>query len=235
MKFFLRKLTENGDSFSRSIPPNMNEEEIERLWKSREVILSTPILKDNYCIEESDHMTLDEFRDWAEEEGFYDKMREMTFSCQSKDDGDGHIKRIKVYWPAEAKLGSGEYCSISQNMELENLKNAIIIVRDSVTPHAQATLRLLNSQKIYITVFNMNELQFDIFEHEKVPTHTICSSKKKKLVMQRYNVTHSQIPKIKVFDPVIKRLGATKGQLIEILEESDTMPGYFIPMYRTVS
>lgn len=235
MKFFLRNLTENESSFSRSIPLNMNEKEIERLWKSREVILSTPILKDNYCIEESDHMTLEEFRDWAEKEGFYNKIKEMTFSCQSKDEGDGRIKRIKVYWPAEAKLGSGEYCSISQDMDSESLKNAIIIVRNSVTPHAQATLRLLNSQKIHITVFNMNELQFDIFEHEKVPKHTICSSKEKKLIMQLYNITPSQIPKIKISDPVIKRLGATKGQLIEILEESDTMPGYFIPMYRIVS
>ena len=104
-------------------------------------------------------------------------MQEMTFSC--KNDDDDNLKRIKVYWPAEAKLGSGEYCSISQDMESENLKNAIIIVRDSVTPHAQATLRYLNSQKIHITVFNMSDLQFDIFEHQKVPKHTICPTSKK--------------------------------------------------------
>ena len=211
----------------------MDHEEIKRLWRSREEALGLKMMK-KYDIKESDHMTLEQFTEWAEGEGFCDKIQEMTFSCKTKDKNLDDVQRIKIYWPAEAKLGGSEYRGISNDMESENLKNAVIIIRDSVTPHAQTTLRYLNSQKIYITVFNMDLLQFDIFKHVKVPKHTICTKSEKRDLKKDYNVTDSQLPKIKSTDAAIKRLGAVKGDLIKIEEESDTMPGYPIPSYRIV-
>jgi len=210
----------------------MDHKGIARLWLSRENILNTPLIQ-QYDIKESDHMTFDQFLEWAEEEGFYEKIQEMTFSCRTS--GKENVKRIKVYWPAEPKLGGSEYRVISADMESENLKNAVIIIKDSVTPHAQSTLRYLSSQKIFITIFKMDDLQLDIFKHTKVPKHTVCSSSFKKHLKQVYNVSDAQLPKIKSTDAAIKRLGAVRGNLIQIDEESDTMPGYFIPTFRVVS
>ena len=210
----------------------MEHKDLVRLWTSRKNILAAPILKDKYHIKESDHMTLEQFIEWADGAGFYDKVQEMTFSCKTKD--KENVQRIKVYWPPEPKLGGSEYRVISADMDIENLKNAIIIIRDSVTPHAQTTLRYLISQKIYITIFTISELQLDIFEHEKVPPHTICSAAEKKLVMSSYNVTSSQLPRIKTSDPAVKRMGAVRGQLIKIEEKSDTVTGYPVLHYRIV-
>ena len=211
----------------------MEHKDIIRLWTSRKNILATPLMQ-KYHIKESDHMTLKQFIEWADGEGYYDKIQEMTFSCKTKGNADGSVQRIKIYWPAEPKLGGSEYRAISNDMESENLKNAIIIIRDSVTPHAQTTLRYLNSQKIYINVFKMDELQLDIFKHVKVPKHTICTNSEKKDIKKDYNISDSQLPKIKSSDAAIRRLGAVKGNLIKIEEESDTMPGYPIPSYRIV-
>nr|QBK85737.1 MAG: DNA-directed RNA polymerase subunit 5 [Marseillevirus LCMAC101] len=212
----------------------MDERGIEKLWTSRKNVLKDLELRRKYHIKESDHMTLEQFTSWAEEEGFYDKIQEMKFSCMKEVKGKKNGQRIKVYWPAESKLGGSEFRIISADMESENLKHAIIIIRDSVTPHAQGSLRYLSSQKMYIHVFTLYEYQVDIFEHEKVPEHIICDSSEKKELMSVYNLLPSQIPKIKQSDAVIRRLGATRGQLIKIMEESDTMPGYYILHYRIV-
>jgi len=211
----------------------MDSKDIKRLWISRENILASPLMQ-KYHIKESDRMTLEQFEKWAEEKGMYEKMQEMTFSCKTKGAADGSVQRIKVYWPAEPKLGGSECRSISNDMESENLKNAVVIIRDSVTPHAQSTLRGLSSQKIYISVFKMDVLQMDIFKHEKVPKHTICTMQEKKTVKKQYNSTDSQLPKIKTTDAVVRRMGAVKGNLIKIEEKSDTMPGYFVISYRLV-
>jgi len=215
----------------------MDDRGIERLWLSRVNVLRDLELRRKYEIKESDHMDLEQFTSWAENKGFYDKIQEMTFSCMKEVEskkGKKIHQRIKVYWPAEPKLGGSEYRVISADMESENLKHAIIIIRDSVTPHAQTTLRLLNKEKIYIHVFKLDEYQIDIFEHEKVPEHIICEPSEKKDLLAVYKLLPSQIPKIKLTDAVIRRLGATRGQLIKILEESDTQPGYYTIQYRIV-
>ena len=201
---------------------------IERLWKSRENILLILRLR-NYEVKKSDDMTIEQFVEWADEMGFCDKIQDMTLSYSKKDG-----QRIKVYWPSEPKLGGSEYRTISSDMESENLRHAIIVIRDSVTPHAQTTLRYLISQKIYINVFKMDELQINIFIHEKVPEHTVCTSAEKKALMSCYKIVPSQIPKLRLTDPVVRRLGAIRGELIQIKEESDTMPGYYVLSYRLV-
>jgi len=42
------------------------------------------------------------------------------------------------------------------------------------------------------------------------------------------------MPEIKFYDPAIKHLGATKGQLVKITRDSETQPGYKSITYRVV-
>lgn len=209
----------------------MDESDIYKLWRSRENVLSM-LEKRKYDITEKDHMTFDEFMNWAKDEGYMEEKKDYSMVSTMKKRES--VQVIKTYWLLDSKLGGVECRNISIDMENNSIKNAIIIVRDSITSHSKTTLKLLAKQNNNIHTFTLSEMQIDIFKHEKVPEHIICSPLEKRKVMEVYNVNVKQLPMIKITDPVIKRLGAKRGQLIKIIYKSKTLLGYNSITYRIV-
>ena len=64
--------------------------------------------------------------------------------------------------------------------------------------------------------------QLEIMRHNLVPTHEIISEKEQKEIMEKYNITPDQLPKILNTDPVSIFIGAQPGQIIKITRESHT-------------
>jgi DNA-directed RNA polymerase subunit H len=64
--------------------------------------------------------------------------------------------------------------------------------------------------------------QLDIMMHNLVPLHEIISEKEQKEIMEKYNVTPDQLPKILNTDPVSIFIGAQPGQIIKVTRESRT-------------
>ncbi len=62
----------------------------------------------------------------------------------------------------------------------------------------------------------------DIFIHEMVPKHRVLSEEEKEEVLKRYNAKLMDLPRILVSDPVVRRLGAKPGDVIEIIRKSPT-------------
>jgi len=62
----------------------------------------------------------------------------------------------------------------------------------------------------------------DIFIHELVPKHRVLSEEEKEEVLKRYNAKLMDLPRILVSDPVVRRLGAKPGDVIEITRKSPT-------------
>ncbi len=62
----------------------------------------------------------------------------------------------------------------------------------------------------------------DILQHESVPKHEIMAKKDVKAVLERYNVTKGQLPKIMADDPVVKMIEANTGDVIQITRTSRT-------------
>ena len=71
-------------------------------------------------------------------------------------------------------------------------------------------------------VSNMKEKKFNILDHELVPQHIILSKKEAKEVLEKFNVQPEQLPKILVTDPVVRAIGAKKGDIIKIIRKSKT-------------
>jgi len=61
------------------------------------------------------------------------------------------------------------------------------------------------------------EEEFDIFNSGLVPKHIILTEDERAAILKRYNVTPRQLPRIKSTDPVVKHLGAKKGDIIKIV------------------
>ena len=62
--------------------------------------------------------------------------------------------------------------------------------------------------------------EIDIFQSELVPKHEILNEDEKIILLKRLNVDERQLPKIKITDPVIKVIGAQKGDVIKITRNS---------------
>ncbi len=75
-------------------------------------------------------------------------------------------------------------------------------------------------------------MKFDILEHNAVPKHEILTESEIKKIFSKLDYDISQLPKIKVDDPVSKAIGAQEGDVLKITRESQTA-GTFIT-YRLV-
>jgi DNA-directed RNA polymerase subunit H len=62
----------------------------------------------------------------------------------------------------------------------------------------------------------------DILKHGLVPKHETMSKKEATAVLEKYNITKGQLPKIMSNDPVVKTIKANPGDVIRIIRDSRT-------------
>lgn len=61
----------------------------------------------------------------------------------------------------------------------------------------------------------------DILEHTLVPEFRILSDEEKKEVFEKFNINEDKLPKIFDLDPVVKKVGAKVGDVLEIKRTSE--------------
>ena len=84
-------------------------------------------------------------------------------------------------------------------------------------------MRSLSQEKIFITVFNIARLQFNILKHELVPKHIVLNNDEIKSFKEKYHITNNnQIPEISRFSPVALALGMRPSQICKIIRPSRT-------------
>jgi len=62
----------------------------------------------------------------------------------------------------------------------------------------------------------------DILMHNLVPKHTILTEEEAKEVLEKYNISAFQLPKMYVTDKVAIRIGAKAGDIVKIERKSPT-------------
>ncbi len=65
-------------------------------------------------------------------------------------------------------------------------------------------------------------VEIDIFQHKWVPKARVLTEEEKEKLLNKYNITEFQLPKILKSDPMVKSLGAKVGDVIEIIRDSPT-------------
>ena len=58
--------------------------------------------------------------------------------------------------------------------------------------------------------------------HELIPEHSKLSEKEAKILLNTYNITIKEIPKILISDPAITHLNVKEGDIIKIKRKSRT-------------
>ena len=69
---------------------------------------------------------------------------------------------------------------------------------------------------------DMKKKKFNILDHELVPEHIVLSKEEAEEVLKKFNIKPEQLPKILTTDPVVRAIGAKKGDIIKIIRKSKT-------------
>ena len=64
--------------------------------------------------------------------------------------------------------------------------------------------------------------KFSIDKHELIPKHSKLSDKHKEKLLEQYNISVYDLPRILKTDPAISSLNAKPGEVIKIIRESMT-------------
>jgi len=76
---------------------------------------------------------------------------------------------------------------------------------------------------IFIILYNLKRLQYNILEHEYVPTHIILNNSETEEMKKKFNINNdAQLPCISRYDPVSISIGLRPGQVCKIIRHSKT-------------
>lgn len=108
---------------------------------------------------------------------------------------------------------------INNKMVLNNTDILYIITQSNINAALETDLiNIWYKESRLIVVEKIDQLQFNIFNIEKVPKHYILTDEERDEFILKY--TEKELPEISRFDPVAKALCAKPGQIIKIMRSS---------------
>ncbi len=198
-----------------------NSSTIVNIYKSRNIILHQ---LENRGYDISEH----EDRSMVEIQSQYNqKPPQLDMLLTSKD--GGKEKKCFVKYHLTGKIRPSqiyEYIDDIFNIEeiLDKDDDFIIVVKDSPNDTLVKLMRdIWNNDKIYFSIFNLNNYLYNVLEHEYVPKHTLLNQEEVDEVVKKYNIMEdSQWPEISRFDPVAQAIGLRPNQICKIIRSSET-------------
>ena len=140
-----------------------------------------------------------------------------------------HENKQKVYvkyniWKTLSPSNIHEIIEDLFNLEqvLEKTDKLIIIVKSEPNDTLCNTVKQIFAEEgIYIILYPLKRLQFNILEHTLVPKHTILTNEESDQFKRKFNIkSDSQIPTISRFDPVALAICMKPGDICHIIRSS---------------
>ena len=120
---------------------------------------------------------------------------------------------------------------IVNKMQNMNLQHALIVLKQNITPCAAN--RMSNFSKFTLEHFTVEELQYNVAHHVKVPKHYLLTSVEASVVKDKFQCPLSSLNKIQQKDPIAKYFNAKVGQVFKIRRYSPE--GHSFTAYRIVT
>jgi DNA-directed RNA polymerase subunit H (RpoH/RPB5) len=153
--------------------------------------------------------------------------KQLDMMMSSKTDGENKKVYVKYHLAKTLRRENiNDYIDDLYNLEQVLTKNDTLILVIKQEPN-ESMINILSQiweqDGIFIIIYNIDRLQFNILEHKYVPKHTILNDEEVKTMKKRYNITHdTELPEISRYDPVAQAIGMRPGQICKIIRPSKT-------------
>ena len=138
-------------------------------------------------------------------------------------------EKIYVKYQLAKRLGRdniNEYIDDLFNLEqvLNKGDTLMILIKQELN---ESLINILNEiweqQGIFIILYSLSRLQYNILEHEYVPKHIILNNYETIAMKEKFNIKNdSELPMISRYDPVAISIGLRPGQICKIIRNSKT-------------
>lgn len=150
--------------------------------------------------------------------GYEIKDHKAQWIVGTKTDESGKKEKvIAEYIESEGSIGVAVIRDIVKMMKKEKATKGILIAEVPFTSYAKK-----EAKKNKIDIFTADRLKISLLDHDLIPRHEILSKEETEEVLNGYNITSAQLPKIKIIDPVCELIGAKLGQILRITRNSQT-------------
>lgn len=152
-------------------------------------------------------------------------MSPMSESCIAVQPTSTAHTSSRCHAPLCFQVGVKTIKTYAERMKEQGVQRAIMVVVFNLTAFARSCLTELQP-KFHIEMFTENELLVNITQHVLVPEHRILTSEEKRILLDRYKVKETQLPRIQLSDPVARYYGLQRGQVVRIVRPSETAGRY---------
>ena len=150
--------------------------------------------------------------------------KQLDILLKNKEEKKVYIKYYldKAIRPANIHDMIDDLFNIEQILTQKD--DLIIVIKDEPNDTLQKLQEsIYEHDGIFITIININRLQFNILDHSLVPKHRVLTEIESQEIKEKYNIDNdNNIPGISRFDPVSQVLGVRPGNLVEIERSSKT-------------
>ena len=194
-----------------------NSSETVSIFKSRNNLLQQLKIQ-GYNVENYEGSNLTEVSSMVES-----KQMDMLI----KNDDSSKKVYVKYHLVKNLRLNNiQEYIDDLFNLEsiLTPTDNLVIVIKsepnDSLIKAAQ---NIWEQQGVFVILYSIKRLQFNILDHSLVPPHRVLSKEDSDEIRKKFNITSDkQIPTISRFSPVSLAIGIRPGDICEIIRPSKT-------------
>ena len=190
-----------------------------KIYNSRKIILDILSADQDYDVEDYGNFSINEINAM-----FSNDQLDMLLTRKS----DGQKTYIKYYLSAK-QIRPQNLENIIEDLFyvesiLEKKDTLMIIIEEEPNDTIQSKMEyIFNHDGIFVVIHNIQRLQYNILEHDLVPTMDILTNENTEKVMAKLNIKHKhQFPEISRFDPQALALSMRPGQVAKITRKSST-------------
>ncbi|KAL0954653.1 hypothetical protein HGRIS_003605 [Hohenbuehelia grisea] len=199
-----------------------NGDETARLWKVNRTIHELVHDRGFLVADEEINMDLAEFRtQYASTGGTVDR-NQLNFYTNSQSNPSD---QIFVFFTDEKSVGVKTMRKLLGILEEKSIQRGIIVFPGNMTPSARKVIVAMASQ-YKLEEFSEADLLVNIVHHTLVPDHQVLTPEEKKILLEKYRLKETQLPRIQLADPVARYYGLRRGQVVKITRPSETSGRY---------
>lgn len=203
-----------------------DEEEVTRLFKIYRTVME--MLRDREYVVEDVEVNISR-SEFVKKMGDTFKREDLTIL---KTRQNNESEQIFVFFPDDLKIGVKNLRTYLDRMKADNVRRAILVARNPLTPSAKVAVREIAS-KFLLEVFLDEDLVVNIKNHIHVPEHQVLTPEEKKALLAQYNLKDAQLPRMRIIDPIARYYGLRVGQIVKIIRCEETAGRYVT--YRIVN